>query len=69
MGLKMLYLKSLTDRQNIIDFKYGFVKDGGHFRSQAGSTHFYTQVTVLHNEVHLASKVVRAFLQERRVST
>ena len=59
----------MTDGQNILDFKYGLVKDGGSFNAGTDIGGHYALLTVSHSEIHLASKVVRAILQERRLLT
>ncbi len=62
----MLNAVGVSNDRDLRDFKFGFLKDGGCFWSKPDRSHVgWTQFIVRHKDLHLASKNVRAFLQER----
>lgn len=65
-GLALLGLYGVQNERNIRDFKLGFVKHGGLFTGEPEASE-YKDAVVTHDDIPLASKCVRAFLQEKRL--
>ncbi len=67
-GLKHLKLIGVSHEQNLRDFKHGFVKEGGMFRSASTPNKKVPTTTVTHEDLSEVSMYVRAIVEKDRAS-
>ena len=67
-GLKHLTLIGVKHEQNLLDFKHGFVRQGGTFRPDSISVKKIPTTTVTHEDLPEVSMYVRAIVEKDRAS-
>ena len=67
-GLKHLTLVGVGHRQNLRDFKHGFVRQGGTFCSDPSYVKTGATVSVNHDDLPNVSMFVRAIVERDRAS-
>ena len=66
-GLIHLTLMGIQHKQNICDFKYGFVQQGGtFFRTMSPSGKKVKTIKVTHDDLRMVSPYVRAIVEKDR---
>ncbi|KAM0804047.1 hypothetical protein BDR22DRAFT_818221 [Usnea florida] len=68
-GLERLSIVSVKHEQNLIDFKHGFLKEGGTFMASDHRKNIITQGTKSLKDLPAVSKGVRDILQRERASS
>ncbi|CAD6564291.1 MAG: hypothetical protein ASARMPREDX12_002614 [Alectoria sarmentosa] len=62
-GLQRLCIFDVKHEQNLYDFKYGFLKEGGRFKALENKNTILAEGIVSYNNLHNVSKGVRDILQ------
>lgn len=60
-------LLGVKHEQNICDFKYGFVQQGGTFWTASPSDKKFKNIKVTHDDLRMVSPYVRAIVEKDRV--
>ena len=58
----------MTHKQNLLDFKHGFVRQGGTFRPDSSSVKSVATESVTHDDLPEVSMHVRAIVERDQIS-